>query len=48
MTDTPAVLPLSFSPHRIHRHRREAGFVQKKKKERKNKQTKRNTGTKIN
>lgn len=39
MTDTPAVLPLSFSPHRIHRHRREAGFVQKKrKKEKTNKQ----------
>lgn len=45
MTDTPAVLLLSFSPHRIHRHRREAGFVQKKKKKEKIK-TKRNTGTK--
>lgn len=40
MTDTPAVLPLSFSPHRIHRHRREAGFVQKKKKKGKNKNKK--------
>lgn len=40
MTDTPAVLPLSFSPHRIHRHRREAGFVQKKKKKEKNKNKK--------
>lgn len=35
MTDTPAVLPLSFSPHRIHRHRREAGFVQKERKKEK-------------